>query len=425
MMLSGFQKSFYLAIFLAIAFCSFKVYTMEQEKRELKADQIELSHIKYGLFNVDKWKLIVADIIDKKIESFEVTKKNEAEIQKKVEDLLHTLIDEVEKLIRDKNAKSLGGMFKQLFTDILFDFDDVRDGIPQYAKTIVKRLNDPATKAELKNFITKKIDEYADETVGKMDYSVHDGILLKYNLEDRDACIEYLIANRLDLKASQKFFIICLIVLTAIAMISLFLPKLGRLELAISVLASLTLLLAGVLLPMIDIEASISSFSFELMGEPVQFVDQVLFFQSKSILEVVAVLIQNGKPELILVSLLVFSFSVLFPLTKLLMTLVLLLQGKQPKKGFTRFMVFKSAKWSMADVLVVALFMAYIGFSGIINSQLTQIERSSGNLEIFTTDNSTLQLGFYVFTAFVLFSLLISTRLEIFMQKEFPEKISE
>ena len=35
-----------------------------------------------------------------------------------------------------------------------------------------------------------------------------------------------------------------------------------------------------------------------------------------------------------------------------------------------RFLVFKSGKWSMADVMVVAIFMSYIGFTGIISSQL-------------------------------------------------------
>ncbi len=416
-MISAFQKSIFIALFLLTAFCSYRIYEVEQEKRQLKSEEIELSHIKYGLFNVDEWKLILADIIDKKIEAFEINKGNEAEIQKKVEGLLNTLIDEVEKLQREKNSKSLGGMLKQLITEVLVDFDEIREEIPTYAKAIIKKLNDPVTKAELKNFVSSKIEEYADETVGRMDYSLHDGILVKYNQETRQDCIALLQSNRIELKKVQQKFIFGLIALVVISMVFLFIPKIGQSELLISILAALSLLIAGVLLPMIDIEASIESFSFQLMGESVQFTDQVLFFQSKSILEVISVLIQNGKIELILVALLVFSFSVLFPITKLIISVYLLSIGRSPRNGFTKFMVYKSAKWSMADVLVVALFMAYIGFSGIINAQLTQLERNTGNLEIFTTDNSTLQLGFYVFTAFVLFSLLISTKLEIYFKQ--------
>ena len=65
----------------------------------------------------------------------------------------------------------------------------------------------------------------------------------------------------------------------------------------------------------------------------------------------------------------------------------------------------------MADVMVVALFMAYIGFSGVINSQLTQLERASGTLEVFTTNNSTLQLGFYLFTAYSIVGLILSSNI--------------
>ena len=66
----------------------------------------------------------------------------------------------------------------------------------------------------------------------------------------------------------------------------------------------------------------------------------------------------------------------------------------------------------MADVMVVGLFMAYLGFGGIINSQLTQLEKSSGSLEVFTTNNSKLQLGFFIFFSYTILSLLISQKID-------------
>jgi putative exporter of polyketide antibiotics len=77
-----------------------------------------------------------------------------------------------------------------------------------------------------------------------------------------------------------------------------------------------------------------------------------------------------------------------------------------------QFFIFKSGKWSMADVMVLALFMAYLGFGGVINSQLTQLENNSGSLEVFTTNNSKLQLGFFIFTSYTILSLLISQQLQ-------------
>lgn len=76
----------------------------------------------------------------------------------------------------------------------------------------------------------------------------------------------------------------------------------------------------------------------------------------------------------------------------------------------------------MADVMVVALFMAYIGFSGVINSQLTQLERASGTLEVFTTNNSTLQLGFYLFTAYSVVGLLLASNLAKSIRNANPEE---
>ena len=71
-------------------------------------------------------------------------------------------------------------------------------------------------------------------------------------------------------------------------------------------------------------------------------------------------------------------------------------------------MIYKSGKWSMADVFVVAVFMSYIGFSGIISDQLSQLEKIKGQLNIFTTNHSELQQGFFFFAGFVLLSILIS-----------------
>jgi uncharacterized paraquat-inducible protein A len=81
-------------------------------------------------------------------------------------------------------------------------------------------------------------------------------------------------------------------------------------------------------------------------------------------------------------------------------------------------MIFKSGKWSMSDVMVVAIFMSYIGFTGIISNQLSALNQSSGRLHILTTNYSELQNGFYYFLAFVLLSLIISQKLSSEQQSE-------
>ena len=52
----------------------------------------------------------------------------------------------------------------------------------------------------------------------------------------------------------------------------------------------------------------------------------------------------------------------------------------------------------MADVLVVAIFMAYIGFNGIISNQLGKLSTQSEDVMVLATNGTSLQPGFYIFS---------------------------
>jgi hypothetical protein len=164
---------------------------------------------------------------------------------------------------------------------------------------------------------------------------------------------------------------------------------------------------------MIEIDARIKEMSFLLMGETISFHDQVIFFQSKSIIDVVHILIETGKWDSIFVGVLILIFSILFPLTKLICSKIYI--GASPELRENKLITFfalKSGKWSMADVYVVAIFMAYIGFKGILDNQLNKLNMKTESLASISTNETTLQPGFLLFVCFVLFTLLLSTILE-------------
>ena len=145
-----------------------------------------------------------------------------------------------------------------------------------------------------------------------------------------------------------------------------------------SIVMALMLLVVGLTTAMIDIDARINSLSFELLGETVSFKNQVIFFQSKSILDVVRILLATGKYDSIFVGILILAFSILFPVAKLLSTgISLLSQRKWARNRVIHYFAFQSGKWSMADVTVVAIFMAYIGFNGILQSQMGYLNTHS------------------------------------------------
>lgn len=393
---------------LIMVFCCIRIVGLENRKADLKRDRIELNHIKYGLFNVDEWKKVVAEILTKKIREFEITEKERPKFKRRIEEILQTILDEAWVVYRSKS-----GLITNIFLDFSNAYRKIQSGIPDYADRVIAYLNDPMNREAIKDRLIHAMNEMADRTIGKMDYTEYDAIVLKYNAEDRTMCIRNIDNQIQTTRVPELIYIfsLCLCCSGVAAMILLG-KNYGVQELVTVVVGACVLLFTGLSLPMIDIEATIASFSFTLVGEPVEFKDQVLFFQSKSILQVVWLLLKNGGAGLMLVALLVFSFSVLFPVAKLCASLVTIVQNRRPAHWLHRFLVFKSGKWSMADVMVVAIFMSYIGFNGVINSQLTQLAAFSGNVEIFTTNNSVLQSGFYLFTGYCILGLLLSSMID-------------
>jgi hypothetical protein len=62
--------------------------------------------------------------------------------------------------------------------------------------------------------------------------------------------------------------------------------------------------------------------------------------------------------------------------------------------------------------MVVAIFMAYIGFDALVANQLGSLRGASDAVAILTTNGTALEPGFYLFLGFVLAGLLLSAALE-------------
>jgi len=173
-------------------------------------------------------------------------------------------------------------------------------------------------------------------------------------------------------------------------------------------LISVILLVLGVTMPMIDIDARLNSFSFSLLDEPISFDEQIIYYQSKSIVEVTKTLWNGGTWDLRLVGTLVITFSIIFPVIKLLLSGLFLFTERVKNSAVAKTIIFHLGKWSMADVFVVAIFMAYIGFYGIISSQLQGLSQNQGGFDIETVNYSRLSPGAFFFSAYVILSIIIS-----------------
>lgn len=404
-------NSIVVVLIIAISFSSIESYKLEQSNRVLKRDLIELSDVKYGLFNVDQWKEQLATVITQKLKELKLTGQEKEKARVTIENFLRQTITKFEVSYKqENNEKSFFGIsYKNIGADVFKIFDKLEERVPQITEDILTYLEKEENRENIKDYILEQLDKYRDSTFQKIDYSEYETILAQYNTVDKAACLS-VINTKIDAIQSKliKFNSIMLLSFLLLLLLVLIYKNSSKFCISLYILGALIFLILGVFLPMIDIDARIQSLEFSLMGESILFKDQILYYKSKSIIEMSKIMLSQGKIQVMLVGLLVLLFSIVFPVAKLLSSLLVIFNPSVKSNRVVNFLVFKSGKWSMADVLVVAIFMSYIGFSGILSSQLDQLQNISENLSILTTNNSELQSGFYFFLGFVILSISIS-----------------
>ncbi|NBC48680.1 MAG: paraquat-inducible protein A [Gammaproteobacteria bacterium] len=438
----------------AAAVSTYRLIVELRTLQSLQAQRAELMHVKYGLFNAEVWVDQVSLILAERVEQFELNETNRPQIKRNIEVVLDRLLQEIEQVLSRRNAEGSGwldrlqGSLRQGVQDWLVDFDRLRARVPLYADAVLDELDRPQTRAEIQRSLTQALERAAGATFSHIDRTPIEQIVEAHGCPQAEACAGELASKADDRRRQAQ--IAALVTLVCIALLFLInLPAwhatpaaqsgtktraqtiartvgqaaakpdvrpitMAPETLALLTAATLVLLGAGVMTPMIEIEARIDQLSLTLLGEPVTFTDQVLYFQSKSILDVVQVLAATGAADMLLVAVLVVLFSLIFPAAKVLAGVAYYGDfGNARGLGLVRFFALRSGKWSMADVLVVAIFMAYIGFDGLIASQLAELGGASGErVTLLSTNGTQLQLGFFLFLAFVLASLVLSSLLE-------------
>ena len=382
---------------------------LARENQEMKMDLAEINHIQHGLLNADQWRDRVTYILSKKIIEFDLSPENREELQQSLETIMYGLLNDFEQIVQDKTRGSFAGM-KRFMVGMILDFDQLRDSVPPYANRILDELNQPSTKKEIQVYLAGKLEKLSVETGSLDSLNTLSAVVNKYETENREEC-QTLLEEKTGKKSRDISYRVLIILLSVMLIFALNMLHKGplRWQSAILILASLCLLAGGIITPMIDLEAMIDQLHFQLVGEEIVFNENIIFFQSKSITDIVEILIRDGAPEMILVGIMIFCFSIVFPLSKLLSTWLYSLGKERIRNNrLIRFFVLKSGKWSMADVMVVAIFMAYIGFNGIVSSQLNSLKEAADPVEIFTTNGTRLLGGFYLFLSFCISSLILS-----------------
>lgn len=394
-----------------------KVWTYSNERAQIKKDYSLLNNISYGLLSVNAWRDHVITVVTHRIDDFEFTVEQERILKHEISQVLHAVIYKADSLL-EKKQKNIGGKLKKFAIKTFVNEKKLHAQVPVFAQTIVNEIKKPANREKLKVLVQSKLSQFGAITYDSInDVERVKNILLKYNatdVADFNAITQSQLVGLQELTYIHTFVILGIMVLFLVIWWLLRTQKsLLKPLFIISAMLALLVLLVGLTTPMIEIDARIKEMTFMLLGENISFHDQVIFFQSKSIVDVVRILVETGKFDSALVGILILVFSIVFPIGKLLATKAYLLGNARWRANkFIQFFAFKSGKWSMADVNVVAIFMAYIGFKGILDSELDSLNMKTESLASISTNMTSLQPGFILFVAFVLFGLTLSVILQ-------------
>lgn len=413
--------SLFCFLIVATAWLAWQLRTNSQKDKAYKSDYFTVNQIKYGLLSGNNWSWQVYKIIEMQVDSFRFTPENKQLLEKQLNALLKRVFDEAEEVLHEKQ-KSTVDRIKFKVINAFVDVDKFKAEIPKFSKAIVDEMEKSENKEQIKAMLKEKVTAILAATNQDLEGEQHK-IISKYKPRTIDGFNQMIFQKTWEIGEQQRklgYTLIGLLLVTLLLWIVVIRSKtLYTFSFLCSALISFITLFIGVSLPMIEIDARIALLDLKLLSSHIIFKDQVIFFQTKSILDVVRILITNGKADTAFVGALILMFSVLFPITKLICA-TLYLRLRKKSNGFIRYMALKSGKWSMADVMVVAIFMAYVGFQGILNNQLQDINMRNDMLNLISTNKSNLQTGFLIFVSFVLFNLVLAEILKR-VTKDEPE----
>jgi paraquat-inducible protein A len=396
------------------AYFGWRIHTLAKQRQEIKQDYSFFNSISFGLFSVDAWREKVSAVIEDQVNGYHISPEQKKQLRDAVEKELHGLIAKTVKEI-DKPQHSLGGKLKKMAFHALVDSEALQKQVPPFAETIVQKVSSPASQARLKHIASGKIGQLEDQTydaTSEAGEKVSRSVFTKYHVNSA-AAFEKTTNERLGLIGDETvrdvvFMLGCVLLAMLLWLIMRKKAHLQTTLFVMSLLFALVLLAVGLTSTVIEVDARIRSLSLAILGTKITFGNQVLFFQSKSIWGIITTLLSQPKPDAVTVGILILLFILVLPFIRL--------TAKGARLFITNnkvinYLAFEAGKWDMADVLIVGLLMTYIGLNGILRSQLTNLNIHNETLVTATVNNSSLQPGYYIFVAYVIFEIILSRAL--------------
>ena len=384
---------------------SWKTVDRLAARRLIRTDLAEITNVRYGILSADQWRTIIGPMLDAQVDKLDLKGQTKS-LRPMVERSLNALLDNIE-------ASKPGGISGMFMNKMI---ESLRPQVPAYTDVVMKELAKSQTQKGFRDSIRGVLANAVANTFGNTDITTYNAILKRYGCSSGAACEDTLGKKIAEADTQLNRYYLTVLASAALGFILLMAgrPTLSRGAVVVLMLFCIAMLAGGVLSPMLEVEVRVTKIDATLLGTPIEFRDQSLYYRSKTVFEVFQTLIQMGRPEMTLVAVLLILFSVVFPALKMLTLGAALFRPALLRTNrVVRLLAFDLSKWSMADVMALAIFMSFVAFNGVISSSWDGL-RNLPNIQqvLIPTNASNILAGYYLFVGFCVSSILLSKKLE-------------
>ena len=396
-------------------------------RRLIRTDLAEIEHARYGILSADQWRGIIGPMLEAQVDNLNLNGQSTS-LRPMVERSLYALLDNIKTQMTtpqpaSPNAKAQGapspGAAKPMLANpmiVNMIVASLRPHVPEYTDVVMKELAKPQTQKSFKDSIRGVVADAVKNTFGTTDMTTYNAILKHYGCSSGADC-EVTLGNQIaqmDKNLNREYLIVLASAALGFILLMVGRSTLSRGAVVVLMVFCLAMLVGGVLSPMLEVEVRVTKIDATLLGTPIEFRDQSLYYRSKTVLEVFQTLIQMGRPEMTLVAVLLILFSVVFPALKILALVAALFRPALLRTSrLVKLFAFTLSKWSMADVLALAIFMSFVAFNGVIGSSMEGLrDMPNVNQVMIPTNASKILPGYYLFIGFCISSIILSKKLE-------------
>src|SRR6202050_4402732 len=264
-------------------------------RRLVRTDLAEITNARYGILSADQWRTLIGPMLNAQVDKLDLKGQSKT-LRPMVERSLYALLDSM-KTPSGAKAPGMPGGIQGMFVNKMID--SLRPHVPEYTNVVMAELAKGQTQKAFRNSIRETLAKAVADTFGNTDLTTYNAILTHYGCSDGAACEEILGKKIAAADTQLNRYYRTVLASAALGFILLMAggPALGRGAVVVLMLFCLAMVAGGVLSPMLEVEVRVTKIDATLLGTPIEFRDQSLYYRSKTVFEVFRTLIHMAQPE--------------------------------------------------------------------------------------------------------------------------------